>query len=159
MMKKIFISMFAVAALCACSSGGMKKGIEYRGLSMKIPFSAFCDSLAARGFSIDSTKTDSDFHMVVMAHPAERFRLMLAQKNDVLVALQENYLLTTNDSTRKMWQQIRDGLEKDLGTWPNMPIHGQDHKVAKFESEGGFITVTLKNTYKPTLEVLYQVKR
>ena len=147
MMKKIFISMFAVAALCACSSGGMKKGIEYRGLSMKIPFSAFCDSLAARGF------------MVVMAHPAERFRLMLAQENDVLVALQENYLLTTNDSTRKMWQQIRDGLEKDLGTWPNMPIHGQDHKVAKFESEGGFIIVTLKNTYKPTLEVLYQVKK
>jgi hypothetical protein len=30
--------------------------------------------------------------------------------------------------------------------------------VAKFETDGGFITLTLENTYTPTLEVLYEVK-
>ena len=39
-----------------------------------------------------------------------------------------------------------------------MPKHGDDHKIAKFEADGGFITVTLENTYKPTLTVLYQCK-
>ena len=72
--------------------------------------------------------------------------------------LQETYNLSTNDSTRHLWQEIRDQLEKDLGSWPNMPHRGDDHKVAKFETDGGFITVTLKNTYKPTLTVLYEVK-
>jgi hypothetical protein len=46
----------------------------------------------------------------------------------------------------------------ELGAWPNMPKHGDDHKIAKFESDGGFITLTLENTYKPTLSVLYEVK-
>jgi hypothetical protein len=35
---------------------------------------------------------------------------------------------------------------------------GQDHRIAKFEADGGFITLTLENTYKPTLNVLYQLK-
>jgi hypothetical protein len=39
-----------------------------------------------------------------------------------------------------------------------MPKHGDDHKVAKFETDGGFITLTLENTYTPTLQVLYEVK-
>jgi hypothetical protein len=30
--------------------------------------------------------------------------------------------------------------------------------VAKFETDGGFVTITLKNTYTPTLNVLYQAK-
>jgi hypothetical protein len=63
-----------------------------------------------------------------------------------------------NDSTRRFWQQLRDGFEKELGSWPNMPKHGDDHKIAKFETEGGFITLTLENTYRPTLSVLYEVK-
>jgi hypothetical protein len=72
--------------------------------------------------------------------------------------LQENYTLSTNDSTRRFWQQLRDGFEKEFGSWPNMPKHGDDHKIAKFETEGGFITLTLENTYRPTLSVLYEVK-
>jgi hypothetical protein len=93
-----------------------------------------------------------------MANPTANYRLMLAQKGGVLQALQENYQISTNDSTRKLWQQMRDDFEKELGTWPNMPKHGDDHKVAKFETDGGFITLTLENTYTPTLEVLYEVK-
>jgi hypothetical protein len=34
-----------------------------------------------------------------------------------------------------------------------------DHKIAKFELDGGFITITLENTYTPNLFVLYEVKK
>lgn len=125
---------------------------------MSTPFKTFCDSLVARGFAIDSAKTDSDFSRVSMVNPAEKYRLMIAQHNDTIDALQENYIISTNDSTRKMWQQIRDDFEKQIGAWPNMLKDGEDHRIAKFEAEGGFITVTLENTYKPTLSVLYQAK-
>lgn len=156
MMKKIFLALVAIVALSACSSGD--QDLKYRGLSMALPFQAFCDSLQSRGFAVDSAKTDSAFTRVVMAHPSEKFRLMLAQKDGVLLALQENYKISTNDSTRQLWQQLRDDFEKELGAWPNMPKHGDDHKVAKFETDGGFITLTLENTYTPTLQVLYEVK-
>ena len=156
-MRNIFVAVVAFMALCACSNGE-KKALEYRGLSMSTPFKTFCDSLAARGFVVDSAKTDSDFSRVSMVNPAEKYRLMIAQHNDTIDALQENYLISTNDSTRKMWQQIRDDFEKSIGAWPNMLKDGDDHRIAKFEAEGGFITVTLENTYKPTLSVLYQTK-
>ena len=156
-MRNIFVAFVAFMALCACSNGE-KKALEYRGLSMSTPFKTFCDSLAARGFVVDSAKTDSDFSRVSMVNPAEKYRLMIAQHNDTIDALQENYLISTNDSTRKMWQQIRDDFEKSIGAWPNMLKDGDDHRIAKFEAEGGFITVTLENTYKPTLSVLYQAK-
>ena len=156
-MRKILAAVVALVVLCAC--GGSEQGeLKYRGLSMSLPFSAFCDSLQARGFAVDSAKTDSAFTRVVMAKPNEKYRLMIAQTNGRIQALQENYLISTNDSTRRLWQQLRDGFEKELGSWPNMPKRGDDHKIAKFESEGGFITVTLENTYRPTLSVLYEVK-
>ena len=155
-MKKIILALMAIVALGACSGG--EKDMKYRGLSMALPFQTFCDSLTARGFAVDSAKTDSAFTRVVMANPNEKFRLMLAQQDGKLLALQENYKISTNDSTRQLWQQMRDDFEKELGTWPNMPKHGDDHKVAKFETEGGFITLTLENTYTPTLQVLYEKK-
>ena len=155
-MKKIILALMAIVALGACSGG--EKDMKYRGLSMALPFQTFCDSLTARGFAVDSAKTDSAFTRVVMAKPNENFRLMLAQKNGQLLALQENYKISTNDSTRQMWQQLRDDFEKELDSWPNMPKHGDDHKVAKFETAGGFITLTLENTYTPTLQVLYEKK-
>ena len=156
-MKKIILALMAVVALGACSNE--EKALSYRGLSMSLPFQAFCDSLAARGFAVDSAKTDSAFTRVVMANPNEIYRLMLAQQDGKLVALQENYHVSTNDSTRQLWQQRRDELEKELDAWPNMPKHGDDHKVAKFETAGGFITLTLENTYTPTLQVLYERKK
>ena len=155
-MKKIILALMAIVALGACSGG--EKELKYRGLSMALPFQTFIDSLTARGFAVDSAKTDSAFTRVVMAKPNELFRLMLAQKNGQLLALQENYKISTNDSTRQLWQQLRDDFEKELDSWPNMPKHGDDHKVAKFETAGGFITLTLENTYTPTLQVLYEKK-
>ena len=156
-MKKIFVAFVAFLALCACGNDE-KKELDYRGLSMSTPFQTFCDSLLARGFAIDSAKTDSDFTRVSMYNPAEKYRLMIAQHDGTIYAIQENYIISTNDSTRKMWQKIHDDFEKDLGAWPNMLKDGQDHRIAKFEAKGGFITVTLENTYKPTLSVLYQAK-
>ena len=155
-MKKIILALMAIVALGACSGG--EKELKYRGLSMALPFQTFIDSLTARGFAVDSAKTDSAFTRVVMAKPNELFRLMLAQKNGQLLALQENYKISTNDSTRQMWQQLRDDFEEELDSWPNMPKQGADHKVAKFETAGGFITLTLENTYTPTLQVLYEKK-
>ena len=87
-MKKIFVALMALVALCACS-GGEKKGLAYRGLSMDLPFRTFIDSLQARGFAIDSAKTDSDFQMVVMGNDAVRYRLVVAQKDGGVAALQE----------------------------------------------------------------------
>ena len=156
-MKKIFVALMAVMALYACSSG--EKDMKYRGLSMALPFQTFVDSLQARGFAVDSAKTDSTWERVSMAKPDEKFRLMLAQKDGILLALQENYKISTNDSTRHLWQQLRDDFEKELGAWPNCPILKDDHKVAKFETDGGFVTLTLENTYKPTFSVLYEVKK
>ncbi len=156
-MKKLFVAVVAIVALCACGNSE-KKYLDYRGLSMGMPFKTFCDSLNARGFAVDSAKSDSDFAKVSMFNPNLNYRLMLAQKNDTLVALQENYTISTNDSTRKMWQEMHDQFEKQLGAWPNMLKDGKDHRIAKFEADGGFITITLENTYKPTLSVLYQSK-
>ena len=155
-MKKIILALMAIVAFGACSK--KEKDLSYRGLSMGLPFQTFIDSLSARGFAVDSAKTDSAFTRVVMAKPNEIFRLMLAQKDGQLLALQENYNISTNDSTRQLWQELRDNFEKELDAWPNMPKHGDDHKVAKFETDGGFITLTLENTYKPTLQVLYEKK-
>lgn len=155
-MKKILVAAMAIVALCACNSE--KKDFSYRGLSMALPFQTFIDSLQQRGFAIDSAKTDSAFTMVVMSKETEKYRLMIARQDSLVQALQENYHISTNDSTRRLWQELRDQFEKDLGSWPNMPKHGDDHKIAKFEADGGFITITLENTYKPTLSVLYQSK-
>ena len=155
-MKKILVAIVAIAALCACNSE--KKDLSYRGLSMGLPFQTFIDSLQQRGFFVDSAKTDSAFQMVVMGSDAVRYRLVIAQKAGQVAALQENWELHSNDSTRNLWQQMRDDFEKELGAWPNMPKHGDDHKIAKFEADGGFITLTLENTYKPTLTVRYDRK-
>ena len=155
-MKKILVAVMAIAALCACNSE--KKDLSYRGLSMGLPFQTFIDSLQQRGFYVDSAKTDSAFQMVVMGNDAVRYRLVIAQKDGQVAALQENWNLQSNDSTRQLWQKMRDDFEKELGAWPNMPKHGDDHKIAKFEGDGGFITLTLENTYKPTLTVRYDKK-
>ena len=156
-MKKIFVVVMALVALCACS--GEQKQLAYRGLPMDLPVQTFVDSLVARGVAVDSAKSDSAFNTIVMGNPSEKYRLVMAQRDGKLVALQENYKLSTNDSPRQLWQQLRDQFEKELNAWPNMPKHGDDHKIAKFETDGGFITLTLENTYTPTLQVLYEVKK
>lgn len=156
-MKKTMVALVAFLMLVACGND-QPDSLDYRGLSMDLPFQTFCDSMAARGFAVDSAKSDTTGAMVVMGNPALNYRLVIAQTDGRLTALQENYQISTNDSTRHLWQQLRDDFEKSLGTWPNCPMLKDDHKIAKFETKGGFITVTLENTYKPTLSVLYQKK-
>ena len=97
-MKKIILALMAIVALGACSGG--EKDMKYRGLSMALPFQTFCDSLTARGFAVDSAKTDSAFTRVVMANPNENYRLMLAQKDGQLLASSLMELLARTVSTR-----------------------------------------------------------
>ena len=124
---------------------------------MKKIFVAFVAVMAL--YACSSGEKDLKYRGLSMAKPDEKFRLMLAQKDGILLALQENYKISTNDSTRHLWQQLRDDFEKELGAWPNCPILKDDHKVAKFETDGGFVTLTLENTYRPTFSVLYEVKK
>ena len=44
-MKKILVAIVAFAALCACSDGE-KKFLDYRGLSMGLPFKTFCGEVS-----------------------------------------------------------------------------------------------------------------
>ena len=156
-MKKAFLFVVALAALCACG-GSNDAPFNYRGLAMNMPLTQFMDSLQARGFAVDTAASDSGKTWVLKSD-AVKYHVLLAFNGEQLLMAQENYTMSTNDSTRNMWQELRDGLEKELGTWPNMPKHGDDHKVATFETDGGFITLTLENTYSPNLNVRYTVKQ
>jgi hypothetical protein len=113
--------------------------------------------MVARGFAVDSAASDSG-RTVVLAKEGVKYRVIAACQDNKLQAVQETYSLSTNDSTRRMWQELRDGLEKELGAWPDCPMLKDDHKIANFDASDGFISVILENTYKPTLKVLYQAK-
>lgn len=157
-MKKFFIAVMAFLALSACNSE--KSDFLYRGLSTSLPLNVFLDSMVQRGFAVDSAAApDSTGRVVVLKNPAEKYHVLLGQADGVIQAVQENWVLSTNDSTRQMWQKLRDDFEKETGAWPNCPMLKDDHKVAKFELESGFVTITLKNTYTPTLNVLYELKK
>lgn len=157
-MKKLFIAVMAFLALSACNSE--KPDFLYRGLSTSLPLNVFIDSMAHRGFVIDSAAApDTTGRVVVLKNPAEKYHVLLGQADGEIQAVQENWVLSTNDSTRQMWQKLRDDFEKETGAWPNCPMLKDDHKVAKFELESGFVTITLKNTYTPTLNVLYELKK
>ena len=155
-MKKIALFVVALMAFVACQEN--KSPFNYRGLAFSLPASELVDSLVARGFAIDSATSDSG-RQVQLYKTGVPYHVLIAYQDDQLQAIQENYRLSTNDSTRRLWQEIRDGLEKELGAWPNCPILKDDHKKADFETDGGFISVTLENTYKPTLMVLYKPKK
>ena len=157
-MKKLFIAVMAFLALSACNSD--KSDFLYRGLSTSLPLNVFIDSMVQRGFAVDSAAApDSTGRVVVLKNPAEKYHVLLGQADGVIQAVQENWVLSTNDSTRQMWQKLRDDFEKETGAWPNCPMLKDDHKVAKFELESGFVTITLKNIYTPTLNVLYELKK
>ncbi|MBQ8065633.1 MAG: hypothetical protein IJ200_08270 [Prevotella sp.] len=157
MMKKLVATCLAAAALCACSQKG-EAPFNYRGLPLSMPVAEFVDSMVARGFAVDSAASDSG-RTVVLGNPAAHYRVLAAFEKTKLTAVQETYTLSSNDSTRNQWQQLRDGLEQELGSWPDCPILKDDHKVANFETEDGFISVILENTYTPTLSVQYRVKK
>ena len=152
-MKKLAFFLMGLLMLAACSE---QTPFAYRGLPFTLSTTQLLDSMRARGFDIDSAASSQT--TMVLANPAVRYRVLVAYSGDKLLAIQENYLLSTNDSTRRMWQQVRDGLEKELGEWPNCPILKDDHKVANFDATDGIISVTLENTYRPTMMVKYKPK-
>ena len=155
-MKKLVLALVAVAALCACQKEHTP--FNYRGLAFSLSVDQFVDSMIARGFAVDSVASDSG-NTVVLANPAEHYRVLAAFKDQQLLAIQETYTLSTNDSTRRMWQELRDCLEKELNAWPDCPILKDDHKEANFDTGDGFISLLLENTYKPTLTVRYTNKK
>ena len=156
-MKKLIIACVAFVALAACTKQE-KAPFNYRGLDFTMPVAQFVDSMTARGFVVDSAASDSG-RTVVFATSQEPIRVLAAFSGDKLQVIQESHLASSNDSTRMLWQQIRDGLEKELEAWPDCPILKDDHKVANFDTSDGFISVILENTYTPTLTVRYEPKK
>jgi hypothetical protein len=156
-MKKLIIACVAFVALAACTKQE-KAPFNYRGLDFTMPVAQFVDSMTARGFVVDSAASDSG-RTVVFATSQEPIRVLAAFSGDKLQVIQESHLASSNDSTRMLWQQIRDGLEKELEAWPDCPILKDDHKVANFDTSDGFISVILENTYTPTLTVRYDPKK
>ena len=156
-MKKLVFVLVAVMAFVACSKQP-KAPFNYRGLAFTMPVAEFVDSMNARGYAVDSAASDSG-RTVVFANPQEPIRVLAAFSGDKLQVIQESYLASSNDSTRMLWQQIRDGLEKDLEAWPDCPILKDDHKIANFDAADGIISVILENTYTPTLTVRYEPKK
>ncbi|MBQ8705922.1 MAG: hypothetical protein IJ548_06480 [Paludibacteraceae bacterium] len=156
MKKTAFIFVAVMMLVASCSK--TEKPFNYRGLPLSMTTVQFVDSMQARGFAIDSAASDSG-RTVVFASTAQKYRVLLAFQDEKIAAVQENYAFSTNDSTRHLWQEIRDGLEKELDAWPNCPILKDDHKVAKFDASDGIISVILENTYKPTLSVRYDPKK
>ena len=157
-MKKIALFIVALVVIAACSDNKEKAPFNYRGLAFSLSAPQLVDSMLARGFAVDSAASDSG-RTVVLANPAEPYRVLVAFNGDKLQAIQENYVVSSNDSTRMLWQQLRDGLEKELGAWPDCPMLKEDHKIANFDASDGFISVILENTYTPTLTVQYTPKK
>ena len=155
-MKNSLFVILAVVALCACG-GKDSAPFNYRGLAFTMPVTQFVDSMQARGFAVDSAASDSG-RTVVLSSEAVKYRVLAAYQGDQLQIVQETYNLSTNDSTRRMWQELRDGLEQELGAWPDCPLLSDDHKVANFDAGDGLISVLLENTYTPTLTVRYTKK-
>ena len=155
-MKKLILSAVVAMTLIAC--GGSDAPFSYRGLAFSMPVAQFVDSMMAKGFAVDSAASDSG-RLVVLASPSEHYRVLAAFNGDHLQAIQENYHISTNDSTRHLWQQIRDNLEKELGEWPDCPMLKDDHKIANFDTGTGFISVVLENTHRPSLRVSYTLKK
>lgn len=151
-MKKTVMFLIAAATLMACSRD--KCPFNYHGLPLTLTTEQMIDSLQARGFAIDSTASDSGRN-VVLSNPAERYRVLLAYNGNKIQAMQERHLLSTNDSTSKKWQTLRDAFEQELGAWPDCPMLKDNHKIANFDATDGIISVILENTYTPTLLVRY----
>ena len=155
MIRKCIIGLVSAAMLAACSA--TDGSADYCGLSLSMSCEALVDSLRGRGFAVDSQLCSDD--VVVLAQswrPA--FKLSIKHNGSAVDLLQESYSASKNDSTRQLWQQVRDSLEQAYGTWPNAPVLKDDHKEAQFEHNGCRVLVLLRNTYKPTMTVVYEAR-
>ena len=155
-MKKLLFVFMALMVFAACTKE--RAPFNYRGLPFALSTSQLIDSMQARGFVYDSVASDSG-RTAVFAKSGVPYRVLVAFAGEKLRAIQETYALSTNDSTRRLWQQIHDDIEKELDAWPDCPILKEDHKVANFDATDGMISVILENTYTPSLTVRYIVKQ
>lgn len=151
-MKKLVLAALAAVALCACQ--GEREYLSYRGLSMGMPLKVFEDSMLKRGFQVDTNATAEG--CLALFNPATEYTLTVTYHKDSIDAVQENYAYSTNDSTSALFLPTRDSLQTVLGGQPFMPKRGDDHKICRFETAKGCVSVILENTNTPTFNVLYE---
>ena len=154
-MKKLLFAALAAIVFSACS--GEREYLKVKGLSMGLPAKAFADSMIARGFQLDSAHSGSE--MKVFFRPDQpAYSVTVASAKDKITAVEEDYRATYNDSTRLLWQTLRDSLVEVLGRNPGVPKRGDDHKIAEFETQEYKLVVTLDNHSVPFLSVFYEMK-
>ncbi len=154
-MKKILVAIGAVVALFACS--GERGYLDYRGLPMNMSAKAMGDSVIDRGFMLDSNLTDSGASYVLYSNEVN-YRLGIYYNNDTIHDIVESYTATYNDSTSELWQHMRDSVNDLQGRMPFMKHRADLHKEAVFQTDKGTITVTLLNTYSPTMDIRYSTE-
>ena len=151
-LKKMMLAAVAAVTLSACS--GDREYLDYRGVSMATPCKAFVDSMTRQGLVVDTSNHEKG--TVVFLKPGSVMQVIVKAQNDTIVSIQESYEATYNDSTRQLFQTLREQLIKELDMNPYMPVNTEDHREARFKTKKGIVTLVLENTYTPRLDLLYE---
>ena len=151
-LKKMMLAAVAAVTLSACS--GDREYLDYRGVSMATPCKAFVDSMTRQGLVVDTSNHEKG--TVVFLKPGSVMQVIVKAQNDTIVSIQESYEATYNDSTRQLFQTMREQLVKELDMTPYMPVNTEDHREARFKTKKGIVTLVLENTYTPRLDLLYE---
>lgn len=153
-LKKMMLAAVAAVTLSACS--GNREYLDYRGVSMATPCKAFVDSMTRQGLVVDTSNHEKG--TVVFLKPGSVMQVIVKAQNDTIVSIQESYEATYNDSTRQLFQTMREQLIKELDMNPYMPVNTEDHREARFKTKKGIVTLVLENTYTPRLDLLYETR-
>lgn len=153
-LKKMMLAAVAAVTLSACS--GDREYLDYRGVSMATPCKAFVDSMTRQGLVVDTSNHEKG--TVVFLKPGSVMQVIVKAQNDTIVSIQESYEASYNDSTRQLFQTMREQLIKELDMNPYMPVNTEDHREARFKTQKGIVTLVLENTYTPRLDLLYETR-
>ena len=153
-LKKMMLAAVAAVTLSACS--GDREYLDYRGVSMATPCKAFVDSMTRQGLVVDTSNHEKG--TVVFLKPGSVMQVIVKAQNDTIVSIHESYEATYNDSTRQLFQTMREQLIKELDMNPYMPVNTEDHREARFKTKKGIVTLVLENTYTPRLDLLYETR-
>ena len=153
-LKKMMLAAVAAVTLSACS--GDREYLDYRGVSMATPCKAFVDSMTRQGLVVDTSNHEKG--TVVFLKPGSVMQVIVKAQNDTIVSIQESYEATYNDSTRQLFQTMREQLIKELDMNPYMPVNTEDHREARFKTQKGIVTLVLEHTYTPRLDLLYEIR-
>ena len=153
-LKKMMLAAVAAVTLSACS--GDREYLDYRGVSMATPCKAFVDSMTRQGLVVDTSNHEKG--TVVFLRPGSVMQVIVKAQNDTIVSIQESYEASYNDSTRQLFQTMREQLIKELDMNPYMPVNTEDHREARFKTQKGIVTLVLENTYTPRLDLLYETR-